>query len=248
MRSLVTMGGATTLPPSPPPEPGPAGFFLVLAFAAVLAGCSESIPPELAPDGGDAAPACPPTADGGAGVPISCAYDCVHLAACAEKTRPYACPNLGNWACIPHDTACPSWDGTYPQPTKGQCTASAPTGDSAKYAGPDPDHPGVRVLPDGRRISPAGSEWIFDDEPGGLTSAILAVPGTSFVLTVDTGMDDHVVRLVDVTKIAGGSSPVVSSVLFPAPATLNSGIAFRPPDLVLVATDDGVVQALKLDV
>ena len=39
----------------------------------------------------------------------------------------------------------------------------------------------------------------------------------------------------------------VAKVQFQAPETLNSGIAFVAPDLVYVATDDGVVQALTID-
>ena len=35
---------------------------------------------------------------------------------------------------------------------QGQCTATAPSGEAAKYAGPDPDDAGTTILPDGRRI------------------------------------------------------------------------------------------------
>ncbi len=220
----------------------------LLAFALALTACSESIPPDLTSDAGP--PSCVPSAADPttfSAQPESCAYMCPPPdGGCPEQTTPYTCASLGAWACIPHASSCASWSGVYPTVQPGLCTATAPSGEAAKYAGPDPDHPGVRVLPDGRRISPAGSEWIFEDKPGGLTSAILAIPGTSFVLAVDTGMDDHAVRVIDPTKIPGGGSPVVSTVDFPAPATLNNGIAFRAPDLVLVATDDGVVQALKL--
>jgi DNA-binding beta-propeller fold protein YncE len=215
----------------------------------VLVGCGSS-PAGGGPGGG----AC---ADGGAAdadprafstVAISCAYSCP--LACPEATTPYACQNLAPWGCVPHEDACPAWDGvTYPKVVAGQCTASLPSADAMKYAGADPDHAGVRVLPDGRRIAPAGSEWIFSepDLSGGLTTAVLAIAGTNLVLTVDSGPGDHAVRAIDATKIGGVASPVVSYVKFAAPSTLNSGIAFVAPDLVLVATDDGDVQALKLD-
>ncbi len=54
-------------------------------------------------------------------------------------------------------------------------------------------------------------------------------------------------RLVDVAAIGSGNDPTLAKVQFAAPETLNSAIAYVAPDLVLVATDDGVVQALTLD-
>lgn len=179
--------------------------------------------------------------------PPTCAYKCPP-STCAESTTPYACENLGAWKDIPHRPSCGGWDGTYPTPAPGQCTATAPAGEALKYAGPDPEKPGVLVLPDGRRLHPAGAEWIFDetDYTGGLTVSIVRVPGTSFVLTVDAGPGDHAVRAIDTTKLGAGD-PVVSRVKFADPDTLNNGVAFVPPDLVLVATNDGVVQALSFD-
>jgi DNA-binding beta-propeller fold protein YncE len=126
---------------------------------------------------------------------------------------------------------------------------SAPGGDAVKYAGPDPSDKTITVLPDGRRVQAAGAEWLFDeaDLVGGGPSNVLAVPSTKWLLVVDTGYGTHSIRVVDQTKMGGTTSPVASYVAFPAPQTLNTGIAFVAPDLVLVATDDGVVQALKLD-
>ena len=86
-------------------------------------------------------------------------------------------------------------------------------------------HAGVRILPDGRPINPAGSEWPFDEttEMGGETSAIALVPGTSFVLTVDTGTDDHAVRIVDTSKIGPATrSPASSSSRLPITSTTAS--------------------------
>lgn len=152
---------------------------------------------------------------------------------------------MGSWGSIPHDPACGVWDGQYPAVKPGQCTASAPSGDAIAYAGTTGK---VTLLPDGRKLAPAGADWVFSeaDATGGLTTNVLAIPGTSFVLTVDTGYGPHVVRVVDATKIGAGD-PVVSRVTFPLPGTINTGIAFIAPDLVYVATDNGVVQALKLD-
>jgi DNA-binding beta-propeller fold protein YncE len=178
--------------------------------------------------------------------PDSCAYECPDLSKCAEQTTPYACPSLGAWAEIPHESTCPAWDGKYPKPAPGKCTASAPGGDAVKRSGPDPGDPKGFVLPDGRRIHPAGHEWIFADATGGLPSQVIDAPGTPFVITVDTGYGDHVVRSVDVTKLAAGVDPVVSKVAFAAPETLNSGMALAA-GRVFVASRDGFVRAIDLD-
>ncbi len=219
------------------------GSLASLASLAPLAALAAALTGACGSKGSSPAPA-PVDLDTFVTVPESCAYTCPP-SACPEATAPYACPNLGAWKDIPHDDACPAWDGTYPAPRPGQCTASAPTGDAAKYAGADG---AAVILPDGRRIRPAGSDWVFGetDLTGGLTSAVLHVPKTSFVLTVDTGYGVHAVRVVDVARIGAGD-PVVSRVAFAPPFTLNSGLVFIAPDLVYVTTGEGVVQALKLD-
>ncbi len=210
-----------------------------------LVACGSSSNADGTPDGGDdGGPVDPDTF---ARPPSSCAYVCP--TDCAESTTPYVCPSTAAWASIPHADTCGSWDGTDPTPAMGQCTASAPTGEAAKFGGPDPDDASTIILPDGRRIHPSGSDWVFDesDLEGGLTTAIASVAGTSFVLTVDDGAGDHAVRLIDTSKIGSGVTPVVSYVKFANPQTLNSGVTFIAPDLVYVATDDGVVQAMSLD-
>lgn len=223
------------------------GVLAGVVFAATGCGTSnQTLPPGPgADDGGADAPdpasfAIPPP---------SCAYDCPNVAACAESKTPYACPNLGAWDTIPHASSCLSWDGTFPSPVHGACSASAPTGAAAMYAGADSTHAGTTVLPDGRRISPAGADWVFDetDLQGGLTSFVGAITGTRFVVTIDDGPVDHAVRIVDPTKIGTGSTPVTGYVKFASPSTLNSAAAFVPPSTLYVATDDGVVQALSVD-
>jgi hypothetical protein len=176
--------------------------------------------------------------------PHSCAYECPNNT-CSEATAPYACPAMGSWGSIPHEASCGNWNGQYPTVKPGQCTSSAPTGDAIAYAGTNGN---VTLLPDGRKVAPAGADWVFSepDATGGLTTNVLAVANTNFVLAVDTGYGPHAVRVVDVSKIGSGD-PVVSRVTFPLPATINSGVVFIAPDLVYVATDTGVVQALKLD-
>lgn len=181
--------------------------------------------------------------------PKSCAYECPDTEGCPEKTTPYACPAMGAWDAIPHLEACPAWDGTYPDATAGKCTASAPAGAALLRPGVDEVDPAVYRLPDGRRSKPAGATWAFDEADllGGNTSAIAAVPGTPFVLTVDTGPDDHAVRAVDTSLLEAGQNPVTSVLEFKSPSWLNSGIAFVAPGRVYVATAFGVVQALSFD-
>jgi DNA-binding beta-propeller fold protein YncE len=197
------------------------------------------------PDGGSGPDADPLTF---AMAPKSCAYTCPPDPSCAELKTSYQCPSMGDWACIPHAESCGGWDGKYPSVVPAKCTVTAGSGDAVKYAGVDPDDATQRILPDGRRMKPAGSTWIFDEAglTGGLTTGLVAIPGTSYVLTVDDGLDQHVVRLIDRTKIGSGSSPVVSYVAFSS-LTLNSGIAFRAPDLVLVTTDNSELLAFTFD-
>lgn len=175
--------------------------------------------------------------------PHSCAYECDETPGCAEQTAPYACPTVHPWAAIPHGDACPAWDGTYPAATAGKCTASAPSGEAAKRAGPDA---AGHVLPDGRRLHPAGKEWILGDVAGGLTSQVVDVPGTSFVITVETGYGDHAVRAVDVDRLSQGQDPVVSKVVFAATESLNWGMALSGARL-FVSSNDGAVHAVAVD-
>jgi hypothetical protein len=180
-----------------------------------------------------------------AAVQKSCVYQCPPDN-CPEANAPYACQNLKPWAEVPHADSCDKWDGTFPTPQKGQCSASEPSGDAVKYAGADPDDPKSLILPGGRRLTPAGADIVFPD-PNTMTSNLALVPGTTLVLTVDDGNGDHIVRAVDASKI-GISNPVLSQVNFAPPESLNQGIAFSPPDRVYVASAQGVVQALSLDV
>ncbi len=161
---------------------------------------------------------------------------------------PYQCPSLGDWKSIPHDDTCPAWDGTSPAPAPAKCTVGDATGDAVRKAGADPKDPAATILPDGRRVKAFGAEWLFDDAGlvAGLPVRALPIAGTTMALVVDAGYGPHAVRLID-TALVGTGDPVLSSVRFDAPETLNQGIVVAAPDLVFVATDDGVVQALTLD-
>jgi DNA-binding beta-propeller fold protein YncE len=237
---------------------------LVLLAAAAHAGCggSQAAAP-LATSQANTGGGAPGTGggggaggQGGAAVdpndlltpPKSCAYECPDIAQCPESKTPYVCPAMADYKSLPHLDACGGWDGTYPAPAQGKCTATAPTGAALARTGKDAKDPSTYVLPDGRRTKPAGAEWIWGETEllGGMTGAIAAIPGTSLVLTIDTG-EQHSVRLVDTTKIGSGD-PVLGYVKFDAPAYLNRSIAFVPPNRAYVATAYGVVQALAIDV
>ncbi len=235
---------------------------VLLVAAALLAGCGSSgnnVAASASGAGGSMAASSSTSSSGSGGsggavdlstyltAPPSCAYVCPN-AGCAEQTTPYACPAAGAWAAIPHEAACPSWDGTYPAPVAGKCTASAPTGAALLQTGVVPAMPTVHVLPDGRPIQPAGSEWQFNEtaQAGGETHSLAAVPGTTFVVTIDTGTDDHAVRVVD-ASLVGKGDPVVGFVPFTAPSYLDDGVAVLASGRVYVATGFGVIQALDVD-
>ena len=225
----------------------PLATFTLLSL--LLDGCSSSDNVATAANGGPDAAVDSGDPSGFAAAPLSCVFTCPTASSCAEVTAPYACPSLGAWPTIPHDTSCPAWDGTYPEATPTKCVASSPSGEATRHAGPVPGDARAYILPDGRRVRAAAAEWIFDepDMPAGLSTGLLAIPGTTLLLVVDTGDGPHAIRVVDASKIGSGASPVLSHVSFAGSTTLNDGIVFIAPNLVLVATDDGHVQALKLD-
>src|SRR5580692_4326332 len=113
----------------------------------------------------------------------ACALNCDPT--CTEATQPWVCPALAPWAQIPHDpTMCGSFDGTtYPTPVSGQCTATVPSG-SAIAEAQITTFP--MVLPDGRRLQPAGFEHVFEAD-GGFPAAQLWIPGTRFLAVNDNG-------------------------------------------------------------
>jgi DNA-binding beta-propeller fold protein YncE len=221
---------------------------LVLAGLAGLSslaglGCSSSgsaAPQDAGSDLGDPLDFVPP--------PTSCAYDCPQSPGdCPELAGGYQCPALRPWGALPHEKACGTFDGTPPAKVTGKCTATAPSGEAAKFAGKDKTDPSTTILPEGRRVKPLGKEWVLHESEGGLTTFLGLVPGKSWGITVDTGQGDHVVRIVDVGKLQAGTDPVLGRVAFAAPSTLGESATFVAPDLVYVATSNNVVQALKLD-
>ena len=79
-----------------------------------------------------------------------------------------------------------------------------------------------------------------------MTTAIATVGDTPLVLTVDAGAGAHVVRAVDTSRIGSGD-PVTGRISFEPPDFLNGSVTFVAPDLVLVPTASGRVQALSLN-
>ena len=172
---------------------------------------------------------------------------------CSEATKPWVCPALDSWGNLPHAASCQPFDGsTTPAPQQGACSATDPSGDALEKT--NPMGPPV-VLPDGRRIEPAGNEWVLDDFPGGFPSNALLVPGTKWLAVVDTGYQTHSVRIVDTSVLRTGSmnNPVVSSIRFDPPQALNWGMAYvATPSILYVAsgyqaTNDPNPQVLAFD-
>lgn len=175
----------------------------------------------------------------------SCAYTCPDVDACAEQKKPYACPALGAWTDLVHSSKCEAL--STPAPVTGTCTVSEPTDEAARYTGPLPD--GGRLLPDGRRVHPAGQSFIWNEKelPGSLTTYVAMVPGTSFAVTVDTGPGPHAVRVSDTQKLGDPKGPVVSSLVVGAKATLQSAIGWGKGGLFWVASADGKAYAFTVD-
>ena len=163
----------------------------------------------------------------------SCVLECGG-ASCQESKAPWKCPALDAWSAVPHDPAtCGTFDGrTFPAPQKGACVASDPAADALAKTAADGT---PIVLPDGRRVEPAGSEWLFTDFPGGFPSGAALVPGTKWLLVDDTGYTTHSVRVIDTSVLRAGAatSPVTASIRFDPPRALNWGLAYAATAKVL---------------
>jgi sugar lactone lactonase YvrE len=195
---------------------------LLLPFAFPAVGCGSK-------SSGGAAPApteAPTDWMGDLKGNTSCVLDC--NPSCTEGATPWVCPAIGvDWSTLPHDpTACGTFDGkTYPTPQQGQCTATTPGGSAVEKTNASGTPP---VLPDGRRVEPAGNEWLFTDFPGNFPDGALLVPGTSWLLVVDTGYTTHAVRAVDTATLrsSAGTNPVTSSISYAPPKALDWGMAY----------------------
>jgi DNA-binding beta-propeller fold protein YncE len=158
--------------------------------------------------------------------PLSCALTCGTIEGC--EPNGYQCPALAPWAKLPHAEACEPWDGTYPEPTPGKCSATPPTGDAAKRTGVDPEDPKTTILPTGYRARPAGESSAFTDFAGQFPANVVPIPDSDLVIVVDGGIRDQSVRLVDTTKIGSGDDPVVGREKYAGSSTVNYGAVVLP--------------------
>lgn len=179
----------------------------------------------------------------------SCVFQCG--APCAEPERPFECPSLRPWAAIPHAPTCGNFDGaTFPTPIAGKCTATLPTADAAQYVGKDTLVAGRFHIGDGYFVEPAGHDQILHGK--GVASAFLAdlllVPGTSFAVVTDAGVDDNALYVVDLDKLAADQPALVSTLPFPRPSQLDYGLAFVAPNHVYVSgAANGAVFGFTVD-
>jgi hypothetical protein len=179
----------------------------------------------------------------------SCALSC--NSACKEADAPWVCPALSAWDMIPHAPSCGAFDGTtFPTPVQGHCVASLPSGDAVAPA----SKTGKVILPDGRRVAPAGTEWVFDesDLPGGFPAHALLVPGGAWLVVSDDGYDTNALRVIDTATLrAGGTmSPVADVIKYESPAGLNYGLAYASANNVVYASGNvatGKILAFDLD-
>lgn len=175
----------------------------------------------------------------------SCALDCSQT--CAESTTPWTCPALADWSQIPHDpVACGSFDGkTYPAVVAGKCSATDPTG-SALAKAEITTMP--LVLPDGRRLQPAGSELVFETD-GGFPAAQMWIPQTRFLAINDNGYHTQSIRIVDSVLLK--TSPLtaeVARIAYPPPKGVNFGLAYlQSKKLLFASSDSGAASILAFD-
>jgi DNA-binding beta-propeller fold protein YncE len=171
-------------------------------------------------------------------------------ATCGEASEPWRCPAMADYGSFAHDcspTACGEWDGTYPAPQAGKCQASEPTGEALAKTNAEGS---PVVLPDGRRLATAGKESLFKDElRGTFPYSMIKVPGTSLVVVSDDGYLDNALRVVDTSKIGEAGSPELARQVFPAPTSLNLGLAFGGDGTLYAASGapDSVIRAFSLD-
>ena len=215
-------------------------WLLLLATPLVSCGSSKDKAPLPAPDDfTESIRQTPP-----------CALEC--NPACVEAEAPWVCPALADWNDIPHDSACGNFDGkTFPAVVPGACVATDPAGEALAKTSLTTR---PVILPDGRRLAPAGSEWVFDeaDLGGGFPASVLLLPGSKWLVVSDDGYLTHALRMIDTSILrAGTASPVSSLVKFPAPQALNYGLAYRDASKTLYAaggSPESKIFAFTLDV
>ena len=176
----------------------------------------------------------------------ACALNCDP--ACAEATKPWVCPALADWNKIPHAPECGTFDGkTFPAPQQGKCVATTPAGDALAKAQITTV---PYVLPDGRRLEPAGKELVFQAD-GGFPASQILIPGTRWLVINDYGYARQSVRVIDTDALRNGvGTPEVARVTYDPPAGVNWGLAYLKTKKLLFASsgaDAASILAFDLD-
>jgi Phosphoesterase family len=164
-----------------------------------------------------------------------------------EANKPWTCSAMADWKSLPHDSACGDFDGkTMPAVVPGKCKATDPTGDALAKAQITQK---PFVLPDGRRLDPAGKELVFEGD-GGFPSSMIAIPNTNYLAVSDYGYVTHSVRIIDTSLLKSGGNAEVSRITYPPPASLDYGIAYISQKKLLLASSgahDASIFAFDLD-
>ena len=176
----------------------------------------------------------------------ACALNCDP--ACGESAKPWVCPALADWSKIPHAPECGTFDGkTFPAPQQGKCVATDPTGDALAKA---QITQAPYVLPDGRRLAPAGKELVFQAD-GGFPAFQISIPGTRWLAINDYGYARQSVRIIDTDALKNGvGTPEVARITYDPPAGVNWGLAYLKTKKLLFASsgaDAASVLAFDLD-
>lgn len=159
--------------------------------------------------------------------PRSCALECDNQAGCEPDG--YQCPAMSDWKALPHAGSCTTWDGTFPAPAAGKCTASLPTGAAAKKTGVDPDDATSTILPTGYRAKPAGKSIAFSDTRGGFATNVVPIEGTDLVIVVDGGIQDHAVRLIDTKAVESDPTKAIKGMVrYGSGENVNFGAVVAP--------------------
>ncbi|MCU1283128.1 MAG: family beta-propeller repeat-containing protein, partial [bacterium] len=123
---------------------------------------------------------------------------------------------------------------------KSTCTAGTPSAEALLPAQRNGD--GSVILPDGRRISPAGALSTIGGFP--LAMRVLPQDGGRYVVVTDGAYGDEALRVVD-TQPAAGANPVVSSIAYPkksdsaADKALFYGLALTADGKRIYVSDGG---------
>jgi DNA-binding beta-propeller fold protein YncE len=222
---------------------------LVLLAPFVLAACPETDPDSFP---GPAAPCADLSTPEGYIDVLSCsdAQSCELQCTCSEPAKPYQCPAMEPWSAMTHAT-CGGFDGsTVPDIVQGTCTATTPTADALQNIGLDSNIAGRWHLPDGHFIQPAGHDQVIHgaDVASSFLVDEMLIPGTSFAVLVDAGVEDNALYAVDLDALAQDAPALVSEVKISAPDEIDHGLAFvAPNEIVAAGAGAGKLYAFTID-